>query len=161
VSCPEIGLQNVKNIFINLKQKGQEKMETKQKITKVYSLAFKQKVISEVEEGKLTKEGARKLYDIRGGSVINGWIKKFGKLHLLNKVVRIELKDELSRLKQLEKEKKDLESALAQAHLKLIVYESIISVSEEELGIDLKKNLKSGSLIEVSRKAKGSKRRVS
>jgi len=134
-------------------------METKQKITKVYSIAFKQKVISEIEVGKLTKEGARKLYGIRGGSTISGWIKKFGKLHLLNKVVRIEMKDELSRLKQLEKEKKELESALAQAHLKLIVYESIIDVAEEELGIDLKKNLKSVSLSEATRRVKVSRQK--
>jgi len=129
-------------------------MKQEQKITKQYSLAFKQKVISEIESGKLTKEGARKLYDIRGGSVIYSWIKKFGKLHLLNKVVRIEMKDEVSKLKQLEREKKDLESALAQAHLKLIVYESIIEVAEEELGIDLKKNLKSGSLPEAVKRVK-------
>ena len=136
-------------------------MNQDQKITKQYSLSFKQKVISEIESGKLTKEGARKLYGIGGGSVINNWIKRFGKLHLLNKVVRIELKDEVSKIRQLEKEKKDLECALAQAHLKLIVYESIISVSEEELGIDLKKNLKSGSLIEASRKARSSNRGAS
>ncbi len=52
-------------------------METKQKETKQYSISFKQKVISEIENGKLTKEGARKFYGIGGGSVINGWIKKF------------------------------------------------------------------------------------
>jgi len=159
VSCPEIGLQNVSNIFINLKKKGQELMETKQKETKQYSISFKQKVITEIESGKLTKEGARKLYGIGGGSVINGWIKKLGKLHLLNKVVRIELKDEGSRLKQLEKEKKALESALAQAHLKLIVYESIIEVAEEELGIDLKKNLKPEPLIEAVKEVKVSGRK--
>jgi transposase-like protein len=132
-------------------------MNKEQKITKRYSLSFKQKVITEIENGKLTREGARKLYGIGGGTVINGWIKKFGKLHLLNKVVRIELKDEVSKLKQLEKEKKELESALAQAHLKLIVYESIIEVAEEELGVDLKKNLKPGSSIEAVKEAKESK----
>ena len=107
-----------------------------------YSQAFKQKVISEIESGKITKEGARRLYGIGGGSIIQIWIKKFGKLHMLNKVVRIEMKDEVSKLKQLEKEKKELESALAQAHLKLLAYESLIEVAEENLGIDLKKNLK-------------------
>lgn len=131
------------------------------RIIKRYSLSFKQKIVNEIESGKLTQIGAKKLYGIGGGETIPKWIKKLGKLHLLNKVVRVELKNEVSRVKQLEKEKKDLESALAQAHLKLIVYESIISVSEEELGIDLKKNLKSGSLIGVSKKAKDSKRRVS
>lgn len=134
-------------------------MIREQKITKQYSLSFKQKVVSEIEGGKLTKSGARKLYGIGGGSVINCWIKKFGKLHLLNKVVRIELKDEVSRLKQLEREKKELESALAQAHLKLVVYESIIEVAEEELGIDLKKNSKSGSLTEAVKAVKVSGQR--
>ena len=132
-------------------------METNQKVSRQYSISFKQKVISEIESGKLTKEGARKLYGIGGGSVINGWIKKFGKLHLLNKVVRIELKDEVSKLKQLEKEKKALESALANAHLKLIVYESIIEIAEEEYGVDLKKNLKPGSSTEAVKASKGSK----
>ncbi len=135
--------------------------QSKGRIIKRYSLSFKQKIVTEIESGKLTQIGAKKLYDIGGGETISIWIKKLGKLHLLNKVVRIELKDEVSRIKQLEKEKKELESALAQAHLKLIVYESIISVSEEELGIDLKKNLKSGSLIEASGKAKDSKRGTS
>jgi transposase-like protein len=134
-------------------------MEAKQKTTNQYSISFKQKVISEIERGKLTKEGARKLYGIGGGSVINGWIKKFGKMHLLNKVVRIELTDEVSKLKQLEKEKKALESALAQAHLKLIVYESLIEVAEEELGIDLKKNLKPEPLIEAVKEVKVSGRK--
>jgi len=122
-----------------------------------YSLSFKQKVISEIEGGKYTINSARKLYGIKGGQTIQKWIQKFGKLHLLNKIVRVELKDEISRLKQLEKEKKELESALAQAHLKLIVLETVIDVAEEELGIDLKKNLKSGSLTKAGKEAKYSK----
>lgn len=122
-----------------------------------YSLSFKQKVISEIESGKLSICNARKLYGIAGGQTIQNWIKKFGKLHLLNKIVRVELKDEVSRLRQLEKEKKELESALAQAHLKLIVYETLIDVAEEELGIDLKKNLKSESLSKASKEVKVSK----
>lgn len=119
-------------------------MLREQKLIKRYSISFKQKVIEEIESGKLTISGAQKLYDIGSGTTIPKWIKKLGKLHLLNKVVRIELKDEVSRVTQLEKQKKELESALAQAHLKLIAYESLIEVAREDLGIDLKKNLKSG-----------------
>lgn len=125
--------------------------------TKQYSTAFKQKVVSEIECGKLTMNSARRLYSIGGGTTIQNWIKKFGKLHLLNKVIRIELKDELSKLKQLEKEKRDLESALAQAHLKILTYESLIEVAEEELGIDLKKNLKPEQLISREKRSKKSK----
>ncbi len=126
---------------------------------KRYSLSFKQKVISEIESGKLTKSDARRLYDIGSDTSIEKWIKKFGKLHLLNKVVRIELTDEVSKLKQLEKEKKALESALAHAHLKLMTYESIIEIAEEELGKDLKKNLKPVSSIGPAKEVKVSKRR--
>lgn len=111
-----------------------------------YSTAFKQKVVSEIESGHLTISQAQKIYSIRGSETIQKWIRKLGKLHLLNKVVRIEMKDEVSRIKQLEKEKQELESALAKAHLKLIVYESLIDVAEEELGVDIKKNLRSGPL---------------
>ena len=133
-------------------------MDQKQKITKVYSFAFKQKVILEIESGKLTRSGAMKLYGITGGSTINAWLKNHGKSHLINKVVRVELKDELSKLKQLEKEKKELESALANAHLKLITYESLIEVAEEELGVDIKKNLKFGQLTSANKGAKKSGR---
>ena len=124
------------------------------RVTYKYSLAFKQKVVRDIEEGKFNKHEARKIYDIKGGSTIYSWIRKFGKLHLLNKVVRVEMKDEQSKLKQLEKEKKELESALAQAHLKLLAYESLIEVAEENLGIDLKKNLKHQLSPKQNRKAR-------
>jgi len=54
-------------------------------------MSFKQKVISEIESGKLSKSEARRIYGISGETTIQNWIKKLGKLHLLNKVVRIEL----------------------------------------------------------------------
>lgn len=104
-----------------------------------YSLAFRQKVVSEIESGKLEIEEARKLYDIRGGSTIQEWMKKLGKLHLLNKVIHIEMKDEVSKIKELEKEKKTLESALAQAQLKIITLESTVKVLEEKANQKLKK----------------------
>jgi transposase-like protein len=114
---------------------------TKQRIILRYSNAFKLMVVEGIESGKLTVEEAKKIYDISGGETVQKWIKKFGKLHLLNKVVRVEMRDEASRIKQLEKQKRDLESALAQAQLKIISYESLIEIAEEKLGIDLKKNL--------------------
>ena len=134
-------------------------MQVEQAIIKRYSTAFKQKVIEEIESGKLSKSGARRLYGIGGETTIQKWIKQFGKLHLLNKIVRVEMKDEVSKLKQLEKEKKELESALAQAHLKLVVFESIIEVAEEELGKDLKKNLKPESSTNAVKKPKGLKQK--
>jgi transposase-like protein len=105
-----------------------------------YSFAFKQKVVSEIESGKLTASSARRLYDIKGADTIGRWLKQFGKLHLLNQVVRIEMKDEKDKIKELEREKRKLESALAQEHLRNICLESLIECVEEHYKIDIKKN---------------------
>jgi len=115
-----------------------------------YSQAFKQRIVNEIENGKLSISEARKLYDIPGGETIQIWIKKIGKLHLLNKVVRIEMKDEKDKIKELERQRRELESALAQAHLKIITLESTIKVLEED-GITLKKNTVIESLNKLSK----------
>jgi transposase len=115
-------------------------MEATEKILYYYSTAFKLKVISEIESGQLSIEQARKIYNIGGSSTITKWIKKFGKNHLLGKIVRIEMPDEIDQLKTLKKEKAELESALAKAYLKILSLESIIESAEEDLGIDLKKS---------------------
>jgi len=104
-----------------------------------YSQAFKQKVVREIESGRLKKSQAMELYGIKGGSTIYRWIRKMGKNHLINKVVRIELKDEPSKLKELKQRTRELEKALADAHLRLLSYETFIEVAEEELGRSLKK----------------------
>jgi transposase-like protein len=109
-------------------------------VTYRYSLAFKQKVIHEIESGKLSIEKARRIYDIGGTCTIQKWLKKLGKHHLLYKVVRIEMKDERDKLRELEKQKKELESALAQEHLRNLSLEALIESIEEHYGIDVKKN---------------------
>lgn len=117
-----------------------------QPIVKRYSTAFKRKVVIEIEQGKYSIEQARRRYDIGGGSTIQKWIRAFGKNHLLAKVVRIQMNNEPDPVKQLEAEKQALESALAQAHLKILCLESTIEVAEEELGLELKKNSVSEAL---------------
>ncbi len=123
-----------------------------------YSQAFKMKVVSDIESGKYTTGQARKVYGIGGAGIIQNWIKKFGKLELLNKIVRIQMKDEQSVIKQLEKEKHELESALAQAHIKILAYESLISVAEKNLGMDLKKNFKPKQSAQPKSKQKNKKK---
>ena len=119
----------------------------KQRIVKRYSQAFKLKLVSEIESGRLNINQAAKLYDIKGSSTIQLWIKKFGKNHLLAKVVKIEVSGEYNKLKQLEKEKQELESALAQAQLKILKLESDIEAIEELSGFDsFKKNLNTRAL---------------
>ena len=116
-------------------------MEKGQRVFHRYSLVFKQKVVAEIERGELKIGDAQRIYDIRGNDTIQSWIRKLGKNHLLNKVVRIEMKDEKERIKALEKQVKGLESALAQSHVKNIALESLIECAEEHYQTDLKKLL--------------------
>jgi transposase-like protein len=83
-----------------------------------YSISFKQKVVIEIEaEGLNISEVARR-YDIKGGQTIQNWIRKFGQNHLLSKIVRVEMKGEKDRVKELEGELKRVKLALADATLK-------------------------------------------
>lgn len=130
----------------------QTKLEQRENLH--YSQAFKQKVVQEIESGKLNKNQAKELYGIKGGSTINCWIKKMGKNHLINKIVRIELKDEPSKLKQLKDHTRELEKALAAAHLKISAYETYIEVVEEELSTGLKKKFELKQSDSVIKKGK-------
>jgi transposase-like protein len=114
----------------------------------IYSQAFKQKVLKEIENGKYSISQARMVYDIRGKMTIQKWIKKIGKNELLGKRVRIEMRTELDKIKQLQEEKKELEKAVSKLTLKNLALETQIEILEEESGIDSKKKLYLGNQIE-------------
>lgn len=116
-------------------------MTRQQKETIRYSISFKQKVVKEIEEEGLDIRSAARRYGIRGGSTIQEWIKKFGKNHLLNKIVRVEMKGEKDQLKELEAEIKRLKIALADVTMEKHVLETIISLVNENYQTDVKKNL--------------------
>ena len=55
-----------------------------------YSEALKLQVVSELESGKFrSQQEAREAYGITGGSTIHHWLKKYGKYHLLARVVSV------------------------------------------------------------------------
>jgi transposase-like protein len=105
-----------------------------------YSESFKLHVVSEIESGSLTIEGARSRYGIAGCSTVQKWLRRYGKNHLLGKVVRVERPEEKDRVKELEAKVRELESALAQSQVKLFAYESLIDVAEKHYKADFKKN---------------------
>ncbi|MCK5289203.1 MAG: transposase, partial [Candidatus Omnitrophica bacterium] len=62
------------------------------------------------------------------------------KNHLLAKIIRVEMKDENDKIKGLEQKVKNLESALANEHLKSITLEALVEVAEKHYKADFKKN---------------------
>ena len=108
-------------------------------VNKRYSAAFKQKVVSEIENGKFSVGEAHRIYEIGGGTTIYNWLRRYGKGHLINKTVLVKMKNESDRIKQLEKEKRELEAALAKTQVRVVMLESVIEVAEKELKIAIKK----------------------
>jgi len=106
-----------------------------------YSISFKQKVVKEIEEEGLGISEAARRYGITGCSTIPKWLQQFGRNHLLNKIVRVEMKEEKDRVKELEAEVRKLKIALADATMEKQVLEKLIDVVNEHYQTDVKKNL--------------------
>lgn len=116
-----------------------------------YSMAFKLRVVEDVESGLLNAEEARKLYGIGGRNTVHEWIAQYGKNLRLGKKVYIMTKDEEIELIRLKREVKLLHKALENAMLREQTYETLIEKVEQEHGIEVKKNL-SAKLSEMSRR---------
>ena len=120
-------------------------MNTSKKVTLRYSEAFKQEVVKSIEEGKYTTAQARIAYGILGVSTIRFWMIRMGKLNLLTKVIRVEKPDEPDRIKELERQIRELKESLADTQVLYLIEKSRFEVVCEEHGLDpdeVKKKLK-------------------
>lgn len=103
-----------------------------------YSESFKLQVVGELESGRFETIGqAQSHYGIRGAQTVHGWVKKLGKNHLLPKVVRVESPEERNELKRLQERIRQLESALADAHLDREIEKSYLQIACKKAGIDM------------------------
>ena len=110
-------------------------MNSKKKVTIRYSEAFKHQVINEVESG-VTCEQVRKKYGIGGINTIQYWMKRLGKLESLPKVIRVEKPDEKAKLKDLERQIRELKNALAETQVRCVIAESRFEIVCEDQGLD-------------------------
>ncbi len=102
-------------------------------VTRRYSESFKLKILSELSTGKYSKRQLGLIYGIQS-STINEWIKKYDRKDLMNTRVMVETKDEISRLKALQKEVKQLKDLLIKKYLEKMVQDSYLEVAAENLG---------------------------
>lgn len=114
-----------------------KKINYDQRVVKKYSSAFKLKVVNEIESGKLSINQAMEIYDIGGNATISRWIKNLGKSHLLSKIVRIEMKDETDKVKELKERVRQLEKLLANKELDNLMNEAFLELLAEDNEVDL------------------------
>jgi len=102
-----------------------------------YSEAFKLQVVRELEEGKYPSAFAvQEAYGIRGTSTVIRWLQKYGKNHLLRKVLRVETAEEVNEVKELRKRVRELEKALVDAHIEHRFDEAYLQIACGTAGIN-------------------------
>ena len=106
------------------------------KITYTYSEAFKVQLVQAIESGQFSSclEAARH-YGIKGHSNVYNWVRKYGKNHLIGKVVRVETLDERSELKRLRERVRKLEELVADKELDLAIERGFLRIACQRAGI--------------------------
>lgn len=115
---------------------------------KDYSLSFKLQVVREIELGHLTRVQALEKYGIQAGSTIRNWLKKYGNFDYDYTVTQHKKMDKTpeQRILELEqalllakKEQARLAHELKQSDKKVILFDMMIDIAEQELDISIRK----------------------
>jgi transposase len=102
-----------------------------------YSEAFKIQVVRELERGRFKSPWeAGCAYGVKGTKTVAGWVRQLGKDHILRKVVRVMKADEQTEVKALRKRVRELERALADAHLDLKLEAAYVELACEVAGVE-------------------------
>ncbi|MCX7736794.1 MAG: hypothetical protein N2319_08775 [Candidatus Kapabacteria bacterium] len=116
------------------------------KTQKDYSLAFKLRVINEVEKGYLTYRQAQKKYGIQGKSTVLKWLRKHGRLNWNKGAIVNKKETPYHQIQELKKRIKRLEAEKE-------ILNMVIEVADEEFGMDLRKKHLALSLEEQKRQS--------
>ncbi|MCB9317673.1 MAG: transposase [Lewinellaceae bacterium] len=98
-----------------------------------YSESFKLHVLHELRTGKYNKNELAHKYGIAAGSLLN-WINKYEQPDLLNRRIRIEMPEDLNRIKELEAKVKELEKALVKTQLDYLYHAGLNEYAAQRLG---------------------------
>lgn len=111
-------------------------MKTSEQIR--YSEAFKQQVITEIASGRFKgPHAASKAYGIKGTATVTGWLRRYGRSDLMPRVIKITSMEEKDEKQALKQRVRELERALADAHMKGLLDEAYLGIACQRLGLDL------------------------
>ena len=117
-----------------------------------YSEAFKRHVVDELERGAVRSHGeARERFGIRGATTINTWLRRYGKNHLLRRVVRVESVEDRDQVKALKGRIRDLERAVADAKVQETLAKAYFEIVCEQRGVTDVEALKKSIAEKLSR----------
>ena len=110
----------------------------KQKTIRKYSISFKRQVIADLEDGRFDSiEAARRHYGIGGTTTVQKWLRKYGKNHLLPKVVIVQKPNEPNQIRQLKRQVAELQRALGQTQVENVLNAEFLKMACEELACEV------------------------
>ena len=110
----------------------------KRQTIRQYSISFKRQVIADLENGRFDSiESARRHYGIGGMRTIQGWLRKYGKSHLLPRIVKVQKPDEPDQIRQLKQQVAELQRVLGQTQVENVLNAAFLKIACEELDCDV------------------------
>lgn len=103
-----------------------------------YSMSFRRQVVSDLEAGRFdSAESAREHYGIGGSETIKRWLRRYGRNHLIPKVVIVQKPDEKDQIYQLRQQVAELQRALGKTQVASILNEEFLRIACRQLGQDM------------------------
>ena len=121
-----------------------------ERLIRRYSESLKRKVVEEISSGALSIREAMIHYDVPYQRTINRWQQKYGERRLRTRIVRIEMKSDAEKIRELEK-------ALAELTIDNRMKGALLE-AYQELVPDFKKKLNAEQLKEFEEKEAALKR---
>ena len=111
----------------------------KTKINRIFSEPFKRQRVAEIDSGKSSIAEICRSYGVSSSAVYK-WLRKYSLSYQPGITMVVQLESEAQKTEQLLKRVADLERAVGIKQLELDFLNTLIKVSSEELGVDLRKD---------------------
>ncbi len=111
----------------------------KTKINRTFSESFKRQKVAEIDSGKSSIAEISRLYGVSPSAVYK-WLKKYSLSYKPGIKMVVQLESETQKTQQLLKRVAELERVVGIKQLELDFLTTLVKVSSEELGVDLRKD---------------------
>lgn len=116
------------------------KLKLSLKPRRIFSDKLKQKIVRDIEQGKVNVLGASREYAVSERAVYT-WLKKFSAYLHPSTTLVIQMDSEHYKSRELEKKIAELEAALGRKQMEVEYLNKLLEIAGNDLGIDLKKNI--------------------
>ena len=132
-----------------------EKLTVRERQNRFFNESFKRKKVGEIDRNILSVSELCKEYQVSRSSVYK-WIYKYSQMRKRENKQVIEPESETRKVLLLKQEVNELQRVIGEKQLKLDFLEKMITLAEEEYGVDIKKSLPPGPDLVLAKQAKAS-----